>query len=161
MWYQGLDALTAVCCRGCAQVATAKSRKSSTMPCCYVIIGVVLSQSLSTLDFPIQTLCAMLEPAVLEPAQVATAKGRKFSMTPYFSIIIGVTLSVLLCIMMTFLKRVLRNRRLRRALATFPPPFPLPCLQPPRLSRATDAHAPILIRWLSYCVALLCAACCC
>lgn len=97
---------------------------------------------------------------MLECAQVATAKGRKFSMTPYFSIIIGVTLSVLLCIVMTFLKRILRNRRLRCALATFPPPRPPPACS--RLGcRATDAHAHILIRWLSYCVALLCATCCC
>lgn len=41
------------------------------------------------------------------------APGRKFSMTPYFSIIIGVTLSVLLCILLSFLKRILRSRRLR------------------------------------------------
>lgn len=47
--------------------------------------------------------------------QVDSAPGKKFSMTPYFSIIIGVTLSVLLCILLSFLKRGLRNRRLRCA----------------------------------------------
>lgn len=44
------------------------------------------------------------------------APGHKFSLTPYFSIIIGVTLSVLLCLLLSFVKRGMRNRRLRCAL---------------------------------------------
>ena len=43
------------------------------------------------------------------------APGHKFSLTPYFSIIIGVTLSVLLCLLLSFVKRGMRNRRLRCA----------------------------------------------
>jgi hypothetical protein len=47
--------------------------------------------------------------------QVEAAPGHKFSLTPYFSIIIGVTLSVLLCLLLSFVKRGVRNRRLRCA----------------------------------------------
>ena len=43
------------------------------------------------------------------------APGKKFSLTPYFSIIIGVTLSVLLCLLLSFVKRGMRNRRMRCA----------------------------------------------
>ena len=50
--------------------------------------------------------------------QVTQAPGRKFSMTPYFSVIIGVTISILLCILLSFIKRCLRNRRLRYVPAT-------------------------------------------
>jgi hypothetical protein len=55
--------------------------------------------------------------------QVEAALGHKFSLTPYFSIIIGVTLSVLLCLLLSFVKRGMRNRRLRCAvLLTLPTP---------------------------------------
>jgi hypothetical protein len=47
--------------------------------------------------------------------QVEATPGHKFSLTPYFSIIIGVTLSVLLCLLLSFVKRGMRNRRLRCA----------------------------------------------
>jgi hypothetical protein len=47
--------------------------------------------------------------------QVEAAPGHKFSLTPYFSIIIGVTLSVLLCLLLSFVKRGVRSRRLRCA----------------------------------------------